>query len=219
MQGISFAVAVSALSLSAGSAMADTAIAELHPTWSGSPGTGIFMAFSGGYVFADGLVYSTRGTYECDCFALPLGSIAGENEETGRSWFASSDGKFYTINGYQITLGRETQTEFIIPSGGTLDIAVQFQSLHGDNTLSFTDPDSVTTSITSQGTVSYSFTNTTSDWAYKWTSMDLVMTGTVPEPSESVLMLAGVLFLGRRLMSRRPWVDADQSKSVATAYS
>lgn len=204
MQRNAMAAVAAALSLGVGPAMAGTASAELNPSWSGSPGTGIFLALTGSNFSVDGLDFSTHGGTECGCFAISLFTASGENVSTGRSWSTSSDGRFYTINGYEAHFSGSTQTEFAIPAGGTLDITVQFQSLHGDNAFSFENPDSVTTTITSGGTVNDSFTNTTDVWAFESTLISLdMMAATVPEPSEALLMLAGVLLLGRS-RPRRP---------------
>lgn len=206
MQRNAMAVVAAAISLAIGPAVADSALAELDASWSGSEGTGIFLGFTGSGLTVDGMDFHTHGT-ECECFAIPLFAASGENPSTGRSWSTSWDGRFYAINGHEISFGGGNTAEFVIPAGGTLDITVQFQSLQGDNSFSFTNPDAVTTVLTSRGTVNYSFTNTTGDWAFEWTAMSLTMIGTVPEPSQGLLMVAGVVLLGRRFgpnWARRP---------------
>ena len=195
----SIAALVAALSFGAGPAMADSASAELDASWSGSPGVDIFLALTGSDFRVDGMDFSTHGAHECGCFSIPFFTASGENVSTGRVWSTSWDGRFYTIDGYQASFNGGTQTEFAVPAGGTLDVTIQFDSLHGDNSFSFTDPNGVTTTLTSRDTVHYTFTNTTGDWAFESTSLFLGMAATVPEPSEALLMLVGMLWVGRRL--------------------
>lgn len=198
--------AIAVMSLIAGPAVADNASAELITSWSGSPGTGISLGLTGRYIYVDGLTYSTRGYEGCDCFSVSGVNGGGYNDETGRGWYASWDGRLFTIAGYDISFGGSTETEFAIPAGGTLNLTMAFQALHGDNSFSFTDPNGVTTALASGDTLSYSFTNTTSDVAFEWTSLSLNMAGTIPEPSEGVLMLLGGFLLAlvrsRRLADR-----------------
>lgn len=195
----SIAALVAALSFGAGPAMADSASAELDASWSGSPGVDIFLALTGSDFRVDGMDFSTHGAHECGCFSIPFFTASGENVSTGRVWSTSWDGRFYTIDGYQASFNGGTQTEFAVPAGGTLDVTIQFDSLHGDNSFTFTDPNGVTTTLTSRDTVHYTFTNTTGDWAFESTSLFLGMAATVPEPSEALLMLVGMLWVGRRL--------------------
>lgn len=204
----SIAAVGAALSFGAGPALADTALAELNASWSGSAGVGIFLGLTGSDFQVDGLDFSTHGSHECGCFNIPLATASGENASTGRVWSTSWDGRFYAINGFEARFTGGTQTEFAVPAGGTLDITLQFESFHGVNSFSFTDPNGATTTVTSRDTLNYSFTNTTSDWAFELTSLSLSMASTVPEPNDAILLLVGMLCVGRRLKKRSDRLDA-----------